>query len=206
MGSCFRRKVVIYILTFVFAVTIDWMIPRFMPGNPIQNILSRSATRAETSEVIEDYLNKMYGLDQPPLQQYFSFWKGLFRGDLGISIYITGKPVARVIGDALPFDLFLLIPAILLSYLAGNKFGAYAARKKKLDNLVLPVWYMLTATPYMWLGILLAWVFGVALNILPIAGAYSFSMVPSFSFEFVWDFLKHWILPFGSLFLVQFGG
>ncbi|HOI34691.1 MAG TPA: ABC transporter permease [Mesotoga infera] len=206
MGAYFRRKIVIYLLTFIFAVTIDWMIPRFMPGNPIQNLLSRFSTRSDTTEVIARYLNEIYGLDRPPLQQYFAFWAGLFRGDLGVSIYVTGAPVARVIARALPFDLALLIPAIMLSYIAGNKFGAFAARKKRLDGIALPLWYVLTATPYMWLGILLAWFFGVALNILPIAGAYSFSMVPNLSWGFIWDFFKHWILPFSSLFIVQFGG
>ncbi|MGC9384581.1 MAG: ABC transporter permease, partial [Kosmotogaceae bacterium] len=88
----------------------------------------------------------------------------------------------------------------------GNKFGAFAARTKKLDNTVLPIWYVLTATPYMWLGIILAWSFGVVLDIFPIAGAYSYAISPAFTWEFIWDFIKHWFLPFASLFLVQFGG
>ena len=68
---------------------------------------------------------------------------------------------------ALPYTLALLIPAILLSWIAGNKFGAYAARRKRLDNTVLPIGYILTATPYMWLGILLAWGLGSVLQDLP---------------------------------------
>ena len=51
------------------------------------------------------------------------------------------------------------MPAIVLSFWAGNKVGALAARRKTLDNTVLPVSYVLTATPQMWLGIVLAWVF-----------------------------------------------
>ena len=58
----------------------------------------------------------------------------------------------------------------------------------------------------MWLGILLAWGFGIVLDIFPIAGAYSFDMVPHFSWAFIWSVLKHWFLPFISLFLVGFGG
>ena len=61
---------------------------------------------------------------------------------------------------AVPYTLALLIPAILLSWWAGNTFGAMAARRKRLDNSVLPVGYILTATPYMWLAIVLAWVLG----------------------------------------------
>jgi peptide/nickel transport system permease protein len=93
--------------------------------------------------------------------------------------------------SAVPYTLGLLLPAILLSWWVGNSIGALAARRKWLDNTVLPVGYVLTATPYMWLAIVLAWVFGFLLNIFPIAGGYSF---------------EHWALPFASLFLVGLGG
>ena len=116
------------------------------------------------------------------------------------------KPVFDVIKSALPYDLLLLVPSILLSYLAGNKFGAYAARSKRLDNTMLPVGYILTATPYMWLGILLGWIFAIILGIFPISGAYSYALKPAFTWTFIKSVLEHWFLPFLSLFIVQFGG
>jgi peptide/nickel transport system permease protein len=84
--------------------------------------------------------------------------------------------------------------------------GALAARRKWLDNTVLPLSYVLTATPYMWLGILLAWSLGIVLGIFPIAGGYSFALRPSFTIDFIANALTHWFLPFLSLFLVAFGG
>ena len=206
MRRYFGRKLLIYILTFFVAVTIDWLIPRFMPGNPVQTMLSRAALRAEALEVMRGYYTRAFGLDLPIWQQYLNFWTALFHGDLGISIYLFPTPVARVLRRAVPYDLFLLIPSILLSWYAGNKFGAFAARSKWLDNTLSPLSYVLTATPYMWLGILLAWVFGIVLDIFPIAGAYSFEMAPHFSWAFIRSVLKHWFLPFVSLFLVMFGG
>jgi peptide/nickel transport system permease protein len=152
------------------------------------------------------YLTNSFGLDLPAWQQYLNFWKALFHGDLGISILQFPKPVADVIKSALPFDLLLLIPSILLSYLAGNKFGAFAARSKRLDNTMLPVGYVLTATPYMWLGILLGWIFAIILGIFPISGAYSYALKPAFTWTFIKSVLEHWFLPFLSLFIVQFGG
>jgi peptide/nickel transport system permease protein len=65
-----------------------------------------------------------------------------------------------------------------------------AARNKKLDNTLLPIGYILTAVPYMWLGILLAWVFCIVLRIFPLGGGYDFSMQPSYSFEF----LRAWLI------------
>jgi peptide/nickel transport system permease protein len=187
-------------------VTIDWLIPRFMPGDPVRTMLSRAALHPEAAEVMYGYFTRAFGLDVPIGQQYLNFWKALFHGDLGISVYMFPQPVARVLMRAVPYDIALLLPAILLAWFAGNRFGAYAARTKWLDNTLLPLGYILTATPYMWLGILLAWVLGIALDLFPIAGAYSFDLAPHFSWRFISDVLWHWFMPFASLFLVQFGG
>lgn len=208
MRKYFGRKFFIYVLTFFLAVTIDWLIPRFMPGDPVQVMLSRFSLRAEAAKAMYSYYTQAFGLDLPIWQQYLSFWNALFHGDLGTSVYLFPKPVIKVIMEAVPYDIALLLPAILLSWFAGNKFGAFAARSKRLDNTVLPVGYILTATPYMWLGILLAWVFGIVLHILPISGAYSYAIksVNLSSWTFISSFLQHWILPFASLFMVMFGG
>lgn len=206
MQRYFRRKLFIYAVTFLVAVTLDWLIPRFMPGDPVQNMLSRITLTAEAARAMTIYFTKVFGLDVPIWQQYLNFWKGLLQGDLGISAYLFPQPVTRVILRAVPYDLFLLIPAVVLSWIAGNRFGAYAARRNWLDNTALPLGYILTATPYMWLGILLAWVFGIALGVFPIAGAYSFDTTPHLSWSFIGDTLWHWFLPFVSLFLVEFGG
>lgn len=208
MKKYFGRKILIYLLTFFLAVTIDWMIPRFMPGDPVRNMLSRFSVSSNASAMgaMYDYFSHLFGLDLPLWQQYFNFWKSLFQGNLGISTYLFPTPVTTVLLRAVPYDALLLLPAILLSWWAGNKFGAFAARSKWLDNTVSPISYILTAMPYMWLGILLAWLFGIVLGIFPIAGAYSFSMRPNLSWNFIGSILHHWFLPFASLFMVQFGG
>ncbi|ABV33995.1 MULTISPECIES: ABC transporter permease [Pseudothermotoga] len=200
------KKVLIYILTFFFAVTIDWAIPRFMPGNPIHFLISRFATLPESAKVLQSYFTQAFGLDKPLFEQYINFWKALLKGDLGTSIYLYPQPVLKVILRALPYSIGLLLPAILVSFLIGNRFGAFVARKKKLDNVALPIFYTLTASPYFWFGILLAWLFGVVLEIFPIAGAYSFALTPSFSWRFITNLLYHWVLPFVSLVLVMLGG
>jgi len=204
----FGRKILIYGLTFILAATIDWMIPRFMPGDPIANVMARigAVVNPAAAQAMRDYYTHIFGLDLPMWQQYVNFWNSLLHGDLGISIYLFPTPVTTVLMRAVPYDLFLLIPSILLSWYAGNKFGAFAARSKWLDNTVSPIGYILTATPYMWLGILLAWLFGIVLGWFPIAGAYGFNLRPHLSWTFIWDVLHHWFLPFMSLFLVGFGG
>ena len=206
MRRYFQRKIIVYVLTFFIAVTIDWLIPRFMPGNPVQSMLSRASLHAEGAQAMYSYFTRAFGLDLPIWQQYINFWKALFHGDLGTSVYVFPTPVLEVIKNAVPYDILLLLPAILLSWLAGNRFGAFAARSKWLDNTLLPLGYILSATPYMWLGILLAWALGIVAGIFPISGAFSYSMRPHLSWAFIGSILLHWFLPFASLFLVKFGG
>jgi peptide/nickel transport system permease protein len=206
MGRYLGRKVLIYLVTFVVAVTIDWAIPRFMPGDPIDQLLARMQAQPAAQEALTGYYTEAFGFDAPIWEQYLNFWAALLHGDLGRSIGNFPTPVSELILGALPYTLALLVPAILLSFWAGNKVGALAARRKTLDNTVLPVSYVLTATPQMWLGIVLAWVFASTLAIFPVSGAYDFSLQPTWSTEFAWSFLQHWVLPFSALFLVAFGG
>ena len=86
-----------------------------------------------------------------------------------------------IITHAIPYTLALLVPAIALSWYAGNKFGALAARRKTLDNTVLPVGYALTATPYMWLGILLVWVLAVTWQVFPVGFGYDPTAIRGFT-------------------------
>jgi peptide/nickel transport system permease protein len=200
------RKAGIYLVTFFVAVTIDWAIPRLMPGKPIDQLLARMHAQPSAETALTGFYTKAFGFDVPWWKQYLNFWAALFDGDLGRSVANFPTPVSELIFGALPYTLALLVPAILLSFWTGNKVGALAARRKGLDNTVLPISYVLTATPQMWLAIVLAWLFAMVLVVFPVSGAYDLSMQPAWSFEFVWSFLRHWVLPFLALYLVAFGG
>ena len=206
MTRYLARKLLIYALTFWAAVTIDWAIPRFMPGDPVERLLSRMQAQPGSEHALTGYYSQAFGFDVPIWKQYLNFWAALFQGDLGRSIAYFPTSVWELIWSALPYTLALLVPAILLSFWAGNKVGAMAARRKVLDNSVLPVGYALTATPQMWLGIVLVWVFASIVAIFPVSGAYSLDLQPEWSLEFAGSFLYHWFLPFCALFLVAFGG
>ena len=206
MTRYLARKSLIYLLTFFVAVTIDFAIPRLMPGNPIDGLIARFQTNSNAAPELHGYFTESFGLNDPLWEQYLNFWRGLLQGDLGPSITYVGSSVSELIMQAVPYTLAILIPAIVLSYIAGNRVGALAARRKRLDNTVLPVSYILTATPYMWLSIVLAYFLAATLGWFPISGAYAFSLQPEWSWEFARSFLEHWFLPFLSLFLVSFGG
>jgi peptide/nickel transport system permease protein len=207
VGRYFLRKLFIYALTFVVAVTIDWAIPHLMPGNPVLTLMGRLQIQDPkvAANVYHHYM-RAFNLDLPLWKQYYYFWVSLLHGDLGTSILQFPSSVMSIIVHAVPYTLGLLIPAILLSWYAGNKVGALAARRKVLDNTALPLGYALTATPYMWIAILLSWLLAVTWQVFPVGFAYDPTAQRSWSVGFILILLHHWFLPFMSLFLVAFGG
>src|SRR5262249_52851981 len=134
-----------------------------MPGDPIQRLLSRMQAQPSGQQALTGYYTHAFGFDVPLWKQYLNFWAALFHGDLGRSIASYPTPVSQLIMSALPYTLALLVPAVLLSFWAGNKVGALPARPRALDNSVLPVAYALTPTPQMGLRVLLVWGFSAAL-------------------------------------------
>ena len=201
------RKLITYGITFFAAVTIDWVIPHLMPGDPIQALLNRiQINNQDTYNQIYNQFAKSFRTDLPLWKQYFYFWDSLFHGDLGISINIFPMKVTTLISNAAPYTLSLLIPSILLSWYAGNKVGALAARRKILDNTALPVSYALTATPYMWFAMIFAWTFAFVWKILPADRGYDPTAIIGWNWSSFTNLLKHWFLPFSSMFLVAFGG
>jgi len=106
----------------------------------------------------------------------------------------------------LPYTLALLVPAITLSYIVGNRLGAAAARRKVMDNTLLPAGYVFQAIPYPWLALALPYLLGVVWHVFPVSGGYDETLLPSLSWTFVASLLDHWFLPFLTVFIVSLGG
>jgi peptide/nickel transport system permease protein len=202
----FVKKVVTYLVAFFVATTVDWGIPHLMPGNPVEIYLSRFNISSNTQYVaLQKTISESFGVNVPLWQQYLDFWKGVLHWNFGISFYETA-PVTHIIAQAIPYTLALLVPAILLSYFLGNRIGAMAARRKVLDNVVLPIGYVFQAAPYAWLALLLAYVFAVRLRWFPPSLGSNPGIAVGWSWSFILSALHHWVLPFLSVFLVSFGG
>jgi peptide/nickel transport system permease protein len=200
------RKLITYVVAFFVGVTIDWAIPHMMPGDPVQLYLSKFQLQPSGYAPLYKTMSEAFGTNLPLWDQYLHFWDGLLHGNLGVSIYDFPARVTTLIWDALPYTLALLVPAIVLSYIAGNRLGALAARRKWLDNAVLPVGYIFQATPYAWLALAMPFLLGEVWHVFPISGGYSEGLLPQFSWTFLWSLIDHWILPFLTVFLVSLGG
>ena len=110
MRRYFGRKLFTYTLTFFIAATIDWLIPRFMPGDPVAGLMAKQGgISPEGATALVQYYNNLFGLDRPIPEQFINFWASLLHGDLGRSVYGHGRPVTEAIMAAVPYTLALLI-------------------------------------------------------------------------------------------------
>jgi len=206
----FTRKIGTYVVAFWFAGTVDFLIPRLMPGDPIQSYLGSfigANTTITQYRALYAQFSKAFGLNVPLWDQYWNFWDGVLHGHMGISISQSGLPVTSVIRGAAIYSLILLVPAIVLAYVLGNRIGAAAARRKALDNTVLPVGYLFQSSPYPWLALAAAFYLGAVAHWFPISGGYAPNMLPDWTnWHFIVSVMYHWFLPFLTVFLVSFGG
>jgi peptide/nickel transport system permease protein len=195
------------VVAFFIGVTVDWALPHFMPGDPIQGMLSKyNVSNTAGYQALYAQFQASYGLNVSLWQQYLNFWHGVLTGDFGQSIFAQGATVSSLVFSAMPYTLALLVPAVLLSYSLGNRLGAAAARRKLLDNSVLPLGYVLQAIPYPWLALVVVYLFGPLWHLFPTSLGYDQGLVPTFDWTFIASALDHWFLPFLTVFLVSLGG
>ena len=207
MRRYLTRKLITYVLAFFIGVTVDWALPHFMPGDPIQGMLAKyNVANNAGYQALYAQFQASYGLNVSLWQQYLNFWHGVLTGDFGESIFAQGATVRSLVFSAMPYTLALLVPAVLLSYVLGNRLGAAAARRKVLDNSVLPLGYVLQAIPYPWLALVVVYLFGPLWHLFPTSYGYDQGLVPHFDWAFISSAIDHWFLPFLTVFLVSLGG
>jgi peptide/nickel transport system permease protein len=153
-------------------------------------------------------LTELYGLSGSPIEQYFAFWGRLLRGDLGPSLGNFPTPVSEMIGQALPYTLSLLVPALIISWIFGNLFGAMSGYypKNKALNAIEVLGQAVRPIPYYIVALILLVVFAFFIPIFPFSGAYPIGTRPNLSFEFILTYIRHAALPASTLVLVGFGG
>jgi peptide/nickel transport system permease protein len=199
-----------YFITFLFALLLNFVLPRLGPTDPVDIIIGNMDTEGMTTDQVDEMrltYQKAFNLDQPVFTQFVNYVARSLRGDLGISSINYPRTTWEIISEALPWSLALTVPAILLAWLVGNAVGALAAYKRGLfDQLLYPLALFLASIPFFCFGLLLVSGFYVELGWVNSLGAYSPDRVPSFTTAFLWDALGHYWLPFLSIFLIIVGG
>ena len=192
----FAQRLGMTLLVAFLAISINFLIPRAMPGDPIEQQLSQLSASSggnvgDIQAMVQAYRER-FGLDAPLWRQYLNYLADVVRGDWGYSLVHYPERVSDVIAAGLPWTLGLLGAATLISFSIGTLLGgllAWPGSSRLVRVLGVPV-ILLSAVPYFILGIVLMFVFGLTVPILPVAGGYSFGFTPAWNWATVGQVLQ----------------
>jgi peptide/nickel transport system permease protein len=192
------------LVTLWAALTVNFIIPRVMPGNEAQAVL---ATFRNINPAAAHALELEFGVNthQSVISSYFQYLGHTLTGRLGVDA--QNVPVLHEITSKLPWTLGLVGVTTVIAFLIGTLVGVFSAWRRggRLDAVIPPTLFILSTIPVFFVGLLLIYAFAVKLNWLPLGGNYSFGATPSFSLSFIGDLLKHAVLPGVSLTVVTAG-
>jgi peptide/nickel transport system permease protein len=201
MTGWLLRRALQAVATFAIALALLFVLMRAAPGDP----LGRLSEHRPLSRQEVETLRVRYGLDQPVGRQLLSFLHGLARGDLGISIE-HGRPVTALLADRLPATILLGGTVLLLNFTAGLWLGVRQAvrRGRREDRWLTTLSLAGYAMPSFWLGLVLAWLVGVELRLLPAAGMQDPLLASDANMlTRTGDVLRHLVLPALTLSIVS---
>jgi peptide/nickel transport system permease protein len=203
------RRTLILLVTLWAAITLNFLLPRLMPGNPTNAALQKFSGVGGVDPAQRKAIEITLGVPHGSLwTQYTQYLENVVRGHFGVSYVYFPQSVSSVIGQALPWTLVLVGVVTVLSFVLGTLLGVAAAwrRGKALDTIATVSSTFSSAFPYFWTALLLLFAFGFELGWFPIQGGYGRSSSPNWSAGFVADAIHHSILPAVTILISGLGG
>jgi peptide/nickel transport system permease protein len=198
------RRVGLFLVTLWAALTVNFIIPRVMPGNEATAVL---ATYRNVNPAALHALQIEFGVNvhQNLLITYFQYIGNCLTGQFGLTAQRV--PVLTEIISKLPWTLGLVGVTTVIAFLIGTLVGVLGAWRRggRLDGILPPMLFIVASFPIFFVGLLLLYVFAVTLNWLPLSSNYSIGIEPSLSLSFIGDVLVHAILPGVTLVVVTAG-
>lgn len=192
--TALSRRALEFALTFFLAISINFFLPRLVPGDPLKLIAGNAAPQLGKERI--EALRAQYGLDKPLSEQYVLYLKQLARGDLGMSYrYSGGKTVVEVLSENFRWTLLLVGVSLITALLIGSALGIWSATRRgdPIDLGLLGGVYVLRSIPPFWLAMLLIPVFAIQLRYLPPGDSYSIPRLEGW--ENVKDVARHALMP-----------
>ena len=167
------RRGALFLVTLWAALTVNFMIPRVMPGNEATAVL---ATFRGVNPAAEHALEILFGVNthQGVISSYFQYLGHTLTGQLGVDA--QGVPVMTEITSKLPWTLGLVGVTTIIAFVIGTLAGVFSAWRRggRLDAVLPPTLFILSTVPVFFVGLLLIYFFAVKLNWLPLGGNYNF--------------------------------
>jgi ABC-type dipeptide/oligopeptide/nickel transport system permease component len=194
----------------IFAViSFTFVLIRWMPGGPqdyfLAKMMNQNVNADRLALMMEQYANLQP--DKPLHEQYFHYMTSTLTGDLGTSIWYQ-ESVMSIIGQALPWTIYLSLVSMMLIFGTGIAFGAVMAyREGSTTDVGSSVfWIVVESFPYYVFAIVMLWLMAYTTGWFPIGGRFGAEVTPGFNLEFIWSVIYHSVLPIASLVITGIGG
>jgi peptide/nickel transport system permease protein len=211
-GAYVGKRLAQFLLVIFIGINIAFFVTHMTPIDPIEQTISAATSFGSTSpeaiDMLRQSLRELYGLEGSLWEQYLQFWRRVLVADFGPSLSAFPTPVSRLIWNALPWTVGLLVVATLIAWVLGNLLGGLAGyyRDSRLLRVAGVIAMAFHPIPYYIVAFVLLIVFGYLWPVLPITGGYQMNMARGFNLDFILSILEHAILPALSLVLVGVGG
>jgi peptide/nickel transport system permease protein len=200
------RKTCFYLLTAWAAISLNFVIPRIMPGNPADNLINQFHGKLSPSAV--QALRVLFGQsDRNIWQQYVSYWHSVFTGDFGTSYAYYPSQVSDVLGQSMFWTLTLITVCTVIGFVIGTALGMLAGWKRGtwLDSLV-PATTFLSSIPYFWFAIIVVYLFAITLKWFPLSGGYAVTETIGLNAGFIGSAINYAVLPAITIVVASVGG
>jgi peptide/nickel transport system permease protein len=201
------RRLTFYIAAFLAAATINFFLPRVMPGDPIEMMFASAGSELSLENL--NALKLTFGFIDAPLgEQYLRYLQSVFTGDLGRSIKYFPLPVTELLARALVWTVGLVGIATLVSFALGTMLGIMAAwrRGTLFDTVVSVLAIFSSSVPAVVVSLITLFVFGYTLGWFPNGYAADPMLDPAFNWAYASSVLYHGTLPMLTMVIVLTGG
>jgi len=202
------RRLGFFVVTLWAAVTLNFLIPRLMPGNAAIAMMGRYKGRLNPQAL--HALEIAFGVHahQSLVSAYFTYLGNIARGHFGTSLTCCPDTVTHQVLQALPWTLALVGITTIIAFILGTLIGVVSAwrRGSALDGALPPLFVITSAFPYFWLALLAIWLFAIKLGWFPESGGYEVTTTVGWNWTFVSDAFNHSILPALTIIVTAIGG
>src|ERR1051325_9323651 len=202
------RRLAFFAATLWAAVTLNFLIPRLMPGNAAIAMMSRYKGRLNPNAL--HALEIAFGVNahQSLVHAYFTYLGNIATGHFGTSLTFFPDTVAHQVLQALPWTLALVGTPTIVAFVLGTAIGLVSAwrRGTALDGALPPLFVITSAFPYFWLALLAIWLFSIKLGWFPESGGYDVTTTGAWSWPVISDAIRHSLLPAMTLIATAIGG
>lgn len=200
------RRAVFYLITAWAAISLNFLLPRIMPGSPADALIAKFHGKLSPDAI--QALRVLFGQSDASLwQQYLDYWKNLFTGNFGTSYAYYPTPVADVLASSIGWTLVLITVCTVLGFLIGTGLGMIVGWKRGswLDGLI-PFTTLLSSIPYFWFAICVVLIFSIVLHWFPLSGGYSVTETIGWNFGFIGSATYYAVLPALTIVVASIGG